>query len=108
MSDYNLNGFAAELTKNPVPLTGHLDGKMLTVDWSGERGVRKKTLAKFVVYAVSAPNLLKSKFLGVDALFHGSGYNTALGFYNKPQVTKCPFESIIILFQKWVIRRPIA
>ena len=36
-----------------------------------------------MVYAVSAPNLTKSQFLGVDALFHGSGYNAALGFYNK-------------------------
>jgi hypothetical protein len=56
---------------------------MLTVDWSGEHGVRKRTLAEFMVYAVSAPALARSQFVGVDALFHGSGYNSALGFYNK-------------------------
>ena len=28
--------------------------------------------------------------------------------HTTPQVTKCPFESIIILFLEWVIRRPIA
>lgn len=56
---------------------------MLTADWSGEQGLRKRTLAEFIVCAVSSPALSTSQFLGVDALFHASGYNTALSFYQK-------------------------
>ena len=43
-------------------------------------------------------------FLFAAALSYSSAAILTSLFSVRTQVTKCPFESIIILFQKWVIR----
>ena len=81
ITDNTINNFLLATQLTPVYLTGHMDGKVMTADWT--TGVyRKLQKFDFMAYSVSAPNLARPQFLGIEPLLNPTGYASALEFYN--------------------------
>ena len=81
ITDNTMNNFLLATQLTPVFLTGHMDGKVMTADWSNG-DYRKLQKFDFMAYSVSAPNLARPQFLGIEPLLNSTGYASALGFYN--------------------------